>query len=189
MKKLMVALLMLAAMSSFALAQDFIGIFADVEGTTCDAAIVEYAPVVVHVMAYIPNVPGGITAVEFMIDNYPGNPGYPTGTATPAWDSDLVIGDVSFDISIAFSEPQYGPYAHLGTIEFLMFDPAWIGDDYVMTVAPGMDCECLVVVDDLFEIVDVMGGQFTFNCTTGECLCLQGTATEDTSWSAVKALF
>jgi len=192
MKKLMVALLMLTAMASFSNAQlpQLIGIFTDDMGTACDAPIVTYAPVAVHVMAYIPNLPGGITAVEFSIANYPGNPGYPTGTATPTWDSDLVIGDVSYDISIAFSAPIYGPFAHLGQIEFLMFDPAWIGDDYVMTVAPGNDCECLVVVDDLFEIVNVEGGMFTFNCTTGDCVCYEGgTATEDTSWSAVKALF
>jgi hypothetical protein len=187
MKKLMVALLMLAAMTSLASA-DFIGIFADDQGVECQAAIVAYEPLVVHVMAYIPNVPGGITAVEFSVANYPGSPGYPTGTATPAWDSDLVIGDISFDISIAFSEPQYGPFAHIGTIEFLMFDPAWIGNDHVMAVAPGNDCECLVVVDDLFEIIEVDGGIFTFNCT-GTCVCLEETATQDSSWSAVKSLF
>jgi len=70
----------------------------------------------------------------------------------------------------------------------LMFDPAWIGADYVMSVAPGQDCECLVVVDHLYEIVDVMGGQFTFNCSD-VCLCLESTATGETSWSAVKSLF
>jgi hypothetical protein len=141
-------------------------------------------------MAFIPNVPGGITAAEFSIFNYPGNPGYPTGTATEAWDSDLVIGDVTWDFSIAFTEPVYGDFAHLGTIEFQSFDDLWIGADYVMSVAPGNDCECLVVVDDIFEIVNVEGGMFTFNCTTGECVCIEGpTATGDSSWSAVKALF
>ncbi len=188
MKKLMVALLMLTAMTSFASA-DFIGIFTDENGTDCHADIIEYEPLVVHVMAYIPNVPGGITAAEFSIANYPGNPGYPTGTATETWDSDLVIGDVTWDFSIAFSEPIYGPFAHLGAIEFLMFDPLWIGEDYIMTVAPGNDCACLVVVDDLFEIVDVDGGQFTFNCVQTSCLCLEDTATQDSSWSAVKSLF
>jgi len=189
MKKLMVALLMLAAMSSFAFAQDFIGMFSDADGTACDAVLTPYEPLTVHVMAYIPNVPGGITAAEFSVANYPGNPGYPTGSATETWDSDLVIGSLEWDFSIAFSAPVFGPFAHLGSIEFLEFDDTWIGDDYVMTVMPGNDCGCLVVVDDVFEIVDVMGGMFTFDCTTGDCLCLESTATSESSWSAVKALF
>jgi len=188
MKKLMVALLMLAAMSSFALAQDFIGVFTDESGTVCDAELIEYVPVVLHVMAYIPSHPGGITAAEFMIANLPPNDGYPIGQITADWDTDLVIGDVTYDISLAFSTPVFGPFAHLGTLEFLMYDPAWVGADYVFTVAPGLDCDCLVVVDNLYDAFEVMGGQFTFNCTD-VCYCIVPTATDETSWSAVKSLF
>ena len=69
-----------------------------------------------------------------------------------------------------------------------MLDPAWIGMDHVMTVEQGNTCECLALVDDQFVAFEVLGGHFTWNCT-GECTCIDYTATQDSSWGAVKALF
>ena len=74
MKKLMVTMLMLVSMSGLAMAQDFIGIFADMDGTSCDMDYVEiYTPVTFYVMAYIPSLPDGITAAEFAIPDLPEN--------------------------------------------------------------------------------------------------------------------
>ena len=119
MKKLMVTLLMLAAMSGYAMAQDFIGMFADMDGTTCDAAIQDYTEVVVYVMAYIPSLPDGITAAEFAIPDLPENEGYPTVQVLEDWGDALVIGDVRVDISLAFPDPIYGPFASLGSFRSL----------------------------------------------------------------------
>jgi hypothetical protein len=191
MKKLMVTMLMLAGMSGFAMAQDFVGIFADMDGLSCDAVCEDYVAVTVYVMAYIPTLPDGITAAEFSIPSLPANLGYPDIQVIEDWESDLIIGDVRYDLSIAFPDPIYGPYAYMGSIAITEFNPAFglSGPDFVMAVMPGGSCECLQVVDNLFNTLDVMGGIFTFNCTTGDCICLDSTATEDTSWSAVKALF
>jgi len=192
MKKLMVTLLFLAAMSSFAMAQDFIGIFTDEVGTACDAEFdTPFTDLTVYVMAYIPSFPDGITAAEFSIPNIPEDMGYPCGDTDITWATPLVIGDVAFNISLAFDAPLYGPFALLGTIEFGMYEQDgcdWIGIDQTMNVLPGVDEGNLVIVDDAYNIHTVMGGIFTFNCTD-VCFCLDGTATEDVSWSAVKALF
>ncbi len=190
MRQLVLVMLCLAVAGP-GIAQGLIGIFADdVWGSECHAPIEEYVPMMVHVMAVVPDI-DAVTAAEFRIANYPGNPGYPIGSAYEYWNSDLIIGDITWDFSIAFSEPQPGPLIHLGSIEFTMFDPTWILDDWIMTVGEGADCECLVVVDADFEIVDVMGGQFTFNCTDPSwCYCSWfPTATHESSWSAIKQLF
>ncbi len=191
MKKLLfLALVALVALPAFA--QPLIGLYADEQPTNenCDAAVVPYTPLNVYVVAtwMVGEVGAGITAAEFKIDNLPVGPGYPTGTVTVTHSTDLVIGDLYGDYSAAWAEPQGdgGTQFTICSIEFLAFDAAWIGADVAMTVAPGDDCLCLVLVDDLFEIIDSTGGTFTFNCS-GECDC--GTATEATSWSAVKALF
>jgi hypothetical protein len=192
MKKLMVTTLMLALMSGFAMGQDFIGIFADDAGTTCDQDFDGFmVETMIYIMAYIPSFPGGITAAEFSMANVPENLGFPYGDADVYWNTDLVIGDWAYDVSLAFTNPLMGPFALLGWIELVNYeqDVVWIGDDHVIEVLPGQDCQCLVIVDHLYETYEVAGGHFTFNCT-GECYCIDDpTATEDTSWSAVKSLF
>ncbi len=168
---------------------DFIGIFADDMGYDCMGNIPEYEPFVVHVMAYIPNFPEGITGAEFQIDNLPGNPGFPIGTSTETWDGDTVIGDASWDLTILFDEPRLGYFAHLGSIEFLMFDRNWIGEDYILNVSYGRECNRIQLFDYIFEEwVYVDNGKFTFNCSSYLCHC-EGLSARENSWSTVKALF
>ena len=57
-----------------------------------------------------------------------------------------------------------------------------------MEIMAGNTCECLVLVDDQFVARDVIGGEFTWNCT-GECLCIWVTAAEESSWTEVKSLY
>lgn len=187
--------IVVAAMMLFAgiASADVIGVFADDMAGACTANIMPYTPINIYVMAILTETfDGGITAAEFKIDNWMGSPGYPTGTATVTATSDLVIGGLGTDYSIAWSAPQGAGYGMvlIATVNILMFDANWIGPDYMIRVAAGDDCGCLVTVDDLFETHDAQGGLFWFNCTAPEqCICLEETATQDSSWSAVKSLF
>ena len=188
MKKLMVALL-LVLVSSTAFAQvPTIGIYDDVDYTVCFGDLVPYVQKEIFVVAWLPPDIADITAVEFKIDNLP--PAGADGIITPAWNSDLVIGDVGWDISIAWPGPQAGPYVLIGSLSFLMINDTWIGLDHVMMVMAGMDCDCLVVVDDNFVEHTAEGGKYTFNCSDPEqCGCFEDIPTEATSWGSVKALY
>jgi len=190
MKKLMLALLLLVAMSSLASAENYIGVFADVDGTYCYGDVAVGTPLVVHVMAMLDPDITVLTAAEFRIDNYPGNPGYPTGITTETWDSPLTVGNIDWGFSIAFQTPQPGPIVHFGTIEFLAFDPTWIEGEWVMTVAETNDSGNLVVVDGDYITIPVSGGQYTLNCLVPEnCPCIIGVPTAQSSWGSVKALY
>ncbi len=181
---------LLSLLVSPAFAWDVLGIWYDMDTDDCTANIILFEPLEVHVAARIHTIPGGVTAAEFRIANYPGNPGYPIGVATENWATDLTIGDVSWDFSIAFSEPQLPPWVYLGSIEFIMFDPNWIAENHIMFVAPGYDCDCLVLVDNNFELVSVTGGWFCFNADDYDCACSGiPTALEESDWSRVKTLF
>jgi hypothetical protein len=189
MKKLLVAL-MLLAMSSLASAQPYIGLFADADGTHCYADMPIGAPVTIHVMALIEDIPA-ITAAEFRIDNFTGSPGYPTSIVTQTWNSPLTVGTIDYGFSIAFTVPKPGPVVALGTIEYLTFDPTWIGADYVMTTDVTLDSGNLVVVDAEYITIPVGRGTYTFNCTNPElCPCYDETIpTQDASWGSIKALY
>jgi len=189
-KVIVIAALMLFAGIANA---DVIGVFSDDAGNDCTASIVPYVPVDIYFLAVLTETfDSGITAAEFKVSNWVGNPGYPTGMTTLTWTSSLVIGDIDMDLSIAWSTPQGAGlgFVLIGSANLTMFDPAWIGPDYMMTVEAGDDCACLVTVDDLFEIHDAQGGLFWFNCTDPQaCPCLGETAAQESSWSSVKALF
>lgn len=188
MKKLMVALLALALMSSVAGAESWIGMFADDAATICDAEIGPGVPVDAFLYAVIDpsDFPNGITAAEFRLDNYP--EAGADGMISESFSSPVNIGTLGWDFSIAWSSPQAPGNVHIGTLTFIAFTGNWIGADHLITVVEGNDCECLVVVDENYIQHDVGGGMFTFNCT-GDCICYDGTASEETSWGAVKALF
>lgn len=186
---LFVAAFLLAALP--VLGTPIIGIYADEAASICDVDVVAYVPVDVYVVAHWTGeeVPGGMTACEFKLENFPQNVGYPTGQVTVTHTTDLVIGTLWTDYSAAWSTPQgagAGIYT-IASIEILAFDAEWIGADHVSVVAPGDDCDCLNIVDANFDIVDAVGQQFTFNCSTPPCSC--ETAAEASTWSSVKALF
>ncbi len=141
-------------------------------------------------VANFPAIEGGITAAEFKIDNLPTNDGYPSGTVTVTPTSDLVIGDLWWDFSIAWAEPVGvdDHFAIIAEIELLMFDPTWIGSDRWIQIAPGDDCGCMVLVDSNFEIVDIdWGDVMILNCEVNCADCM--TATAVSSWSEIKLLF
>jgi len=189
MKKLAMTALF-AVLALAARADSLIGIFADEEGDRCWATLTPFVETRLHVLVFLDDhdMEGGLTAAEFALEGWPRNSGYPMGAITEHWNSDLVLGTVYDDFSIAFSEPQAGPVVELGSLSVQLFSPDWIGNDHAVIVVEGSDCDCLVVVDDLFELHEARGLQFTFNCT-GSCSCLPGVVQGASSWSAVKSMF
>ena len=193
MKKLMVALMMLA-IASFAGAQtlnSWIGMFDNNVGDQiCYGDVVTGTPTVVYFGAVVDEgeFPYGITAAEFRVENLPPNDYAQGGLITYTWTSEVVVGDLDWDFSIAWSAPQAGAFVLIGQGDFLQLADGWVGDDHVMEVMAGNTCECLVLVDDQFVARDVIGGEFTWNCT-GECLCIWVTAAEESSWTEVKSLY
>jgi hypothetical protein len=189
MKKLMVALLLVAAVSSVASAQEpFIGIYADDAAVLCQAPVSVYVSTPVYLFAVLPASIPGITACEFRIDNMP--------TAAMAlttfnWNTPLVIGNADYGIALAFAPALPGPNAFLGSISFfplMAWDP-----DFRMEIMASNDSGNLVVVDlDYNEVPAEPGHFFTFNCTgglPGGCDCFIGVATEDATWGQIKALY
>ena len=190
MNKLL-TLLLLAALVVPASAEVFIGIYTDEDpgASATDYTIVPYAEFTLYVVAHwSPGEVGeGITAAEFNILNLPVDAGYPIGLVGIEYPSDLIIGDLYTDLSIAWPAPVGGAEsrATIATITITPFDPEWIPQDIKMFVQHGDACFCLVVVDDLFEIIDANGRGFTLNCTD-EC---DFTASYESSWSTLKSAF
>ncbi len=188
MKRLVITLLLLAAMSSIAAAESYIGMFDDVQATICYGDTEVYVTKSVHFIAYLdPEIPA-ITAAEFSVPNLPESGAL--GIVTASWNTTLVIGNLDYGIALAFSDPVPGPLAALGTVDFFPIDAAWIGADYLMEVLAAQDSGNLVVVDDGFVTIPVLGGNYTFNCSNpDECDCVDSVPVSPTSWSAVKALY
>ena len=191
MKKLLLLVLLTGVFAFSANAEVFIGVYSDENPSLSEtnADVVAYVPTIVYVVAHweTGDVGEGITAAEFAIRNLPENLGYPTGTATVTDGSDLVIGTLWTNYAIAFSGPQGSGTNRslIATIEFVMFDPAWIGQDVKLFIVHGDTSGKLVVVDSDFEIVNADGQGFTLNCSA-EC---NFTSAETSSWSLIKSTF
>ena len=194
MKTVIISLLVLMTFTASAGAQQsWIGMFAgDPSDPICLADIAPGAPVPVYIVAVVSeyDFPNGITAAEFRVDNLPPN-GYEFGgIISETWSSEVTVGELGWDFSIAWVTPQPGPFVAIGQLDFLMLDPDWIGEDHVMKIREGNACECLVMVDELFLTQDVFGGWWTWNCTEyWFCPCIGWTAAQDSDWGAVKALY
>ena len=201
MKKLLFAFMMvLIAIPSIA---SIIGVYSTeaLPSNNCavDVASVNEGgvPVTIYVMAILKagELGSGITAAEFKLTNWIGNPGYPTGSVAITPTSDLIIGELGTDYSIAWSGPQGEGVTDrmvlICSIEITMFDAAWIPANTTMEVVKGDDGTAgIIMVDHLFELVYVTGESFTFNCSTRDCGdCYEGTLSENSSWSSVKTLF
>jgi len=190
----MILLSLVMAMAGLSQAETVIGVFADEGGTICDAAVVPYVATNIYVVAkWDPGsgLDNGITAAEFKLAGLPENAGYPIGMVTVHNTTDLIIGDLWTDYSAAWSVPM-GAGAGMFVIcriEILSFDAGWIGPDADVVVSPGDTCDCLVLVDSLFEVHEAVGGLFTFNCSAPPCECYPNTAAQESNWSSVKALF
>jgi hypothetical protein len=178
-------------------------------------ALADYQPAELHIVVSLGTVADGLTAAEFRIENLPTD----YCLIEQQWDSPLTIGNLGYGFAIAFTEVQWGPLVHLGTLHFTAFEP--VGDDWTIQVAPSLQSGSLLIVDELYqEIPTEYFAWHRFNCTYW-CQCNQPsgsarrtredpafhfwttpdseicwqelpvfpTAADESSWSAVKALY
>lgn len=187
MKKSVIAVLAIGLMLfAGAASANVIGIFGDMEGTVCQVdANVAYQYAYVYFVGLLSSVPA-ISACEFGATGVfmPAN-----GLATVTWNTSLVIGDIMTPdgVALAFNPILEGPVANLGQIQYFVLSP--FPPDHMMSVVPS-GAGNLVFVDaaDSSE-VPAMGWSTIVNCTLGDACACDVIATEDTSWSEVKALY
>ena len=121
----MILLLLVLAIPLAVSAQSWIGIFDNAEGVAiCHADIQLGVPQALYLMAVLApaEFPDGITAAEFRVDNLPPNDCAEGGIITENWSSEVVVGDLDWDFSIAWPTPQLAPQVLIGELEFLMLD-------------------------------------------------------------------
>jgi len=109
--------------------------------------------------------------VEFKIDNWPGDPGYPEGdvTVTPAGDSSS--GDIGEGLIVLWDSPVGvgASTVHIATIEIIPYNDTWIGSNYEMTVVQSNGGD-LQFLDEAEAPIDVLGDHFICNCSS-QCEC------------------
>ncbi len=139
----------------------------------------------------------GFIAVEFKIDNLPSNDGYPTGQITEYFTGETQ-GELGTNILISWPEPIGAGHWNvpIGRLEFIMFDSNWIGEDHLIAVRAGDDCNCITTQRADGQTIEAIGCGFTFNCTNDDCwdsynYCVDSppVSITESSWSLVKALF
>jgi hypothetical protein len=146
----------------------FIGIAADENYTYCYADAVEN--VTIYLFAYTGET-GGIRGAEFRVENWPVSPDF--GHAIFNWNTDLVIGDIDWGITLVFPTPIDGPFIYLGSVTLIVTSPDYFGMDYLMEVVETNDSGRLILIDENFGEYPVWGGMFTFNCSDAVlCPCL-----------------
>ncbi|MCB1163163.1 MAG: hypothetical protein R3C71_03325 [Candidatus Krumholzibacteriia bacterium] len=189
MKKLLMAFVVLTLATGVATADTYIGMYAAPTATECYAGTSVYTATTVYFTAWVDtDWSGEISAAEFYVENFPEAAGM--GVITENWNTDLVIGVISYGIALAFNPPLSGPLAALGSVDFFTTDANWIPADYSMYVRPSRASNGLLLVDTDGIEYQVGGGMFTFNCSNPtNCDCLEGVATDDANWSSVKALY
>jgi len=187
MKKFVLAMFALMLMAGVANA-NVIGVFADMDATTCEIAVIPYAPVDLFILAVLDNVPA-ITAAEFGADNMPENLGYPNGTVTITWSTGLVIGNIYEGVALAWDAAQVGPIVLLGNVNVLDFG-GFAFDNHATCIVgspSNPDYTVPVIVDEEYVVHEATGWCFVFNCV-GDCDCMS-IPVEDTDFSSIKALY
>jgi len=123
-------------------------------------ALAQYEPAEVHVVVSLGDHVEGLAAAEFRIDNLP----WDYCLIEQVWDSPLTIGNIDYGFAIAFTEVQWGPLVHLGTLYFTALEPVW--ENWTIQIAPSNQSGNLLIVDELYE--EVWAAPFAwhrFNCT------------------------
>lgn len=179
------------------------------------SALAQYEPAEVHVVVSLGSEAEGLTAAEFRIDNLP----WDYCLIEQVWDSPLTIGNVDYGFAIAFTEIQWGPLVHLGTLYLAALEPVW--ENWTIEVMPSNQSGHLLIVNEFYEEIPVYPFAWhRFNCTYWcDCyppsegarraredpefhfwttpdseICWQDlpvypTASSESSWGAVKALY
>lgn len=159
------AILLLVPATAFGLCgSDHIGIFDHSAPGLCDVDIAPFVPQLLEIEAFLPHAEGGLRELEFRVEDWIGNPGYPLGLVTVSWEgSPTVTGDLASGVSLAWSEalePCDGEdHYRIGSIEILSFSDDWPAEDEGVCI---VDCSYL---DQLVHPSNCWGGCFTFNCS------------------------
>ena len=122
----------------------------------------------VHVAVYVDPDIAAVTAVEFKVDNLPVGP----CAVEAAWNTPLVIGEVSTGIALAFSPPLIPEsyLVHVGTLHITCFEP--LPENTLLCVVPTDDTGKLVVIDEVFQELGAYGMAHRFNTDIpGWCEC------------------
>jgi len=193
--------LALAAMTSSSMASWWgaIAIFEDPETMDCsiEVEVDEWSTFYIVVNgAWVYD--GGITAVEFGLDNWIGDiPDFP-GEIVVTYASPLHIGELGSNFSLAWYYPQTGDWVEILRVDFRCHDLAWVYPGFEIQVRDASESGGIFVVDDDFEVFHAEGTNAVFNCggdlitienPYAECRCYDDTRTDSTSWSLVKNLF
>ncbi len=183
MKKSVIAVLALSlVLFSGVASANVIGVFGDQYAIFCEIdASQPYTTAVFHFVALMSDIPR-MSAAEFGATGLLGDA---ANIVTPAWSTDLVIGSLPAGVSLAWTVPLDGPVAYLGAVNvFLM--AAYPADQLVSVVA-SEDGNLVIVDADAAEARDAMGWSSLINCSA-DCGC-DIIATDDNSWSEIKALY
>jgi len=180
-------LLLLAPLAHAAIIDgDFIGIFADAEGTVCYMnSPTPYTTKTIYILASFSG-DFNISAAEFRVGNFSALSGF--ALPTVVWTTTLVIGDAATGVALAWTEVIAGPLANFGRIDlFILSDPP---ADTMIRILPTDTSHKRVIVDDvLFEEFPVDGNVFVFNPGSGESPCDIDAPAERANWGAIKALY
>jgi hypothetical protein len=150
---------------------DYIGLFADPDGTRCHLALEAGVLDTLHVLAILPDYGvDGITAAEFAIEGLPENG--PGGIWLPEWASDLTLGDAETGIAVAFQEPVMGGIVELGRIIFMPNSADWVGADHGLRIVEPLFNGSLALVTHEYQQIPVPGEGLLLNCgDPGYCPC------------------
>lgn len=181
MKRLLVAVLFTTLLGGLTQANaqwGMIGMYADMQAEDNTIDVLPFFPVDIYFLAQVYDI-NAITAAEFSVPDFPEDVGYPHGTVMLSWSTGLVIGNIYWGIALAWEYPQEGPMIYLGTATVLDFG-GYMFNDYEMCVEASNSSGLRVVVDEEFNIHDVLG-----DC----CILDGGTAVQDNTWGGLKSLY
>lgn len=161
----------LLALANAPAAADYIGVFADSSGTSCEAALTVGEPTTLYVLALVPAcAQHGIRGAEFRLENLP--PGGAQGLVQFHWATSLNLGDPETGISLSLTEPVTGDTIILGQILLIPLAEDWTAPDWRIDVAPSLGTGNLVIVDHRYRTWQVGGGHVTLDCTDpAGCAC------------------
>ena len=177
-----------------------IGVCADADENQlgCPSTLTPYLSHEVHIFAvFDKGFLAGIEAARFRVNNFPELPDDSYGVIEESWTSEYVSGDIRSSFSIYWDSPQGGDTgcAKIGTITITVWEPAWIGPDWLVQVRESEDCGCLEVYGPGGEAIPAVGESFVFNCDPySDCssICSRPrcfVAVGGSTWSTVKSLY